>query len=119
MNNITFLPSISVICLSLCEDTSILSGINALHLREKKKASPYVTSVNTSLRPPVLDPFTILFLVTIVQNMNKFPVIVNGLEDQIVYSLIFIGGSSDLPMWLTGCFWVTFFGRWWGLCAYT
>ena len=30
-----------------------------------------------------------------------------------------IGGSSELPMWLTGCFLVTFFGRWWGLCAYT
>ena len=25
-----------------------------------------------------------------------------------------IGGSSELPMWLTGCFLVTFFGRWWG-----
>ena len=25
-----------------------------------------------------------------------------------------IGGSSELPMWLTGCFLVTFFGRWRG-----
>ena len=30
-----------------------------------------------------------------------------------------IGGSSELPMWLTDGFSVTFFGRWWGLCAYT
>ena len=29
-------------------------------------------------------------------------------------SLAIFGGSSELPMWLTGCFWVTFFGRWWG-----
>ena len=34
-------------------------------------------------------------------------------------TFLLIGGSSELPMWLTGCFWVTFFGRWWGLCAYT
>ena len=27
---------------------------------------------------------------------------------------IFIGGSSELPMWLTDGFSVTFFGRWWG-----
>ena len=34
----------------------------------------------------------------------------------MVHPLIymFIGGSSELPMWLTGCFLVTFFGRWWG-----
>ena len=32
---------------------------------------------------------------------------------------LLIGGSSELPMWLTGCFLVTYFGRWWGLYAYT
>ena len=26
----------------------------------------------------------------------------------------FIGGSLELPMWLTDGFLVTFFGRWWG-----
>ena len=35
------------------------------------------------------------------------------------FLVVVFGGSSELPMWLTGCFWVTFFGRWWGLCAYT
>ena len=35
------------------------------------------------------------------------------------FGLSLFGGSSELPMWLTSCFWVTFFGRWWGLCTYT
>ena len=30
-----------------------------------------------------------------------------------------IGGSSELPMWLMGCFLVTFFGRSWAAGAYT
>ena len=34
-------------------------------------------------------------------------------QSEILHSLIF-GGSSELPMWLMGCFLVTFFGRWRG-----
>ena len=30
---------------------------------------------------------------------------------------VFIGGSSELLMWLTDGFSVTFFGRWWALCG--
>ena len=37
-----------------------------------------------------------------------------GLRILYTHLLVFIGGSLELPMWLTEGFLVTFFGRWWG-----
>ena len=42
----------------------------------------------------------------------------NG-SDLFLSLLSVIGGSSELPMWLTDGFSVFFFGRWRGQCAYT
>ena len=42
-----------------------------------------------------------------------------NLGSATVWGLCIIGGSSELPMWLTGCFWSLFLEGGGELCAYT